>query len=203
MIKNSYNTARTKNPNYLVRLYCPGQGVEIIADMPEETGTSLGSEWESWMAANGNKMQDIAQLVTGSNLRWQEASKQAWSNSSPVEIPLELIFEAEKDARSEVYEPMRVLEMLALPSTGIGGLLQAPGPAGLISTGPSLEVSLFIGKTLEIPQGIIVSVSSTFSSRLTKEGYPISGRSSISYRTSFTPTRADWALWTKTTLPTP
>lgn len=194
----TYMCSKSNNPNYMVHI--KSSGFEVIADMPEETTTSLGSEWEAWFPSNGDGVVGNAiRTLAGTALRAQIMSTQTWTNSSPVEIPLELLFDAESNPQTEVYEPMRRLEMMALPSMS-GNILYAPGPAPGLSqlydnTG-SLEVELSIGRMLHIPSVVITSVQSTFSSRLTQDGKPIAGRSSINFRTSITPSRQDWEQWT-------
>jgi len=201
-MRYSYFCSKTTNPNYHVHIKCPGMGLEIIADMPEETNTAVGSEWEAMLP---NSLADasaaaggLAKTIAGTNLVSQALSQQVWVNSSPIEIPITLQFAAVENAYKEVVQPMRALEKLALPELGIGGLLYSPGPSRGSIAGGSLEVELYIGNLLIIPSVILINASSTFSSRLDKEGWPISGRSDITFRTDRVLSRGEWAKMTNT-----
>ena len=201
-MNNSYFCSKSTNPNYHVHIKCPGMKLEIIADMPEETTTAVGSEWEAMLpssimdlvAAAGGALKGLA----GTNLVSQDLSLQVWVNSSPVEIPLTLQFAANADAYREVVKPMRELEKLAMPALGWGGFLYSPGPNRGSIAGGSMEVELYIGNLLVIPSVILTSVSSTFSSRLDAKGFPIAGRSDLTFRTDRVLSREQWSEMTNT-----
>lgn len=204
-----FECVKGKNQDYWVHISAPGRGFEIIADIPEELTTAVGSEWEARLPSSIGDLPVIGGLLTGAgklvgtNAVIQGLTKQVWVNSSPVEIPITLSFDMYKDALEDVYRPMRALEMLVMPNLGPGGLLYAPGPTGFASDffGGSLACNLSIGKMLTIPNVIPVNVSSTFSSRLDARGYPIAGRSDITFRTDRTYTADEWATVTGVDLP--
>lgn len=197
-----YDSAKGRNANYHVRIACTAFDVEIIADLPEELQTAVGSEWESRLPASlgavpyvGEAVETASKIVGGSGVVQQKLSQQIWVNSSPMEIPLELQFDAQNDAYNDVYVPMRLLEMMALPD-GVGGFLYSPGTnRGIAGVGES-TISLHIGTMMYIPSIIITTVNSSFSSRLDYRGYPISGRSSVTFRTDRVVSRDEWKKYT-------
>ena len=199
MATRTFDSAKGRNENYWVKVSCQSLGVEIIADMPEETTTAVGSEWEGFLPASigsvSNAAETIVKTITGSGAVYQYNTQQIWVNSSPMEIPITLQFDTTRDAAQDVYIPMRLLELMALPREA-GGFLYSPGTnSGLIAGGDS-SISLHIGKHLNIPRVIVVSVNSSFDSRLDKNGYPISGRSDITFRTDRVLSIDDWKKYT-------
>lgn len=198
----TYDSTKSQNQNYWVRIGCGAMGVEIIAEMPEEITSAVGSEWEALLPASlgsvplvGDALNFAAQSIGGSGVVLQGATQQIWVNSSPMELPLTLQFDIENDAREDVYAPMRLLEMMAMPNEA-GGFLYSPGTnLGALAGGDS-SISLAVGQYLKIPRIIITSVQSQFSSRLDARGYPISGRSDITFRTDRVLSREDWRKMT-------
>ncbi|QXV74096.1 hypothetical protein [Rhizobium phage RHEph12] len=209
VVGRKFECVKGKNPDYWVHITAPGRGFEIVAEMPEETTTAVGSEWEARLPSSIGDLPAVGGFLAaggkliGTNAVLQGLTKQVWVNSSPVEIPISLQFDMYKDALEDVYRPMRSLELLVMPNMGPGGLLYAPGPTGFASEffGGSLSCNLTIGKLMTIPNVIAVNVSSTFASRLDARGYPTSGRSDITFRTDRTYTADEWAQVTGIDLP--
>lgn len=211
-MSKQYLSALTQNPDYLVHIKCAGMGLEIVADMPEEVTTAVGSEWEAILPSAVGDYSDLVgkvAKVSGNNAVASALTKQVWVNSSPIEFPISLLFKATSDPKNEVVDPMRVLEMLAMPATyggilsgaanAVGGLLVSPGPNRGKVAGGDLSLELIVGKQLHFDSCIIVNVSSTFSSRL-HNGYPIAGRSDITFRSDHVLSREEWAIITSVSI---
>lgn len=208
-----FKCARGVNTDYYVHISCAGMGAELIADMPEENSTQVGSEWENMLPSSlgdfaggvGQAIANGVRAVTGTSAKAQFATTQTWVNSSPVEIPLSLSFVAVDDAYEDVVAPIRFLEKLTMP-TAAGGILYAPGPApsatnfvsSMFGYDQSNEVSVVIGKLVRLTSAIVISASSTFSSRLSNAGYPIQGRCDLQIRSSQVLSRDEWAIITGT-----
>jgi hypothetical protein len=116
-----------------------------------------------------------------------------------------LAFAAVDNAFEDVVAPIRFLEKLTMP-TKSAGILYAPGPApglinaaeGLFGYSSSNEVSVVIGRLIRLPSAIVISASSTFSSRLSDDGWPIQGRCDLSIRTAQVLSRDEWGQITST-----
>lgn len=205
--KYSFKSVKGKNPNYFVHITCDSLGLEILADLPEEFTTAVGSEYESLLPSHLSNyfgryaaaFEATSKVVGGTSSLSQALSQQIWVNSSPIELTLSLQFDAQSDPLKEVVYPMRALEMLVMP-TKKGGILYSPGPNRGALLGGSTEINVTIGNhLLVIPNAIFISVSSTMDSRMTAEGYPISGKSDVQIRSSVVLSREDWAAMTGTT----
>lgn len=196
----SYSCARSTNTNYHVQIACAGMGIELIADMPEEVTTQVGSEWEAMLPS---AIADVARIfesggkvIAGTGAVIQTNTQQIWVNSSPIEIPLTLTFEAETSGFQDVVKPIRFLEKLTMPTIAFGGTtLLSPGPN---RTGGGMEVRVVIGKLLRLESAILVSAAGSFSSRMAADGYPISGRCDLTIRTDRVLSREQWAEYTGT-----
>jgi hypothetical protein len=189
--------AKATNKNYHVIIRCPGQGVEITADMPEEVATAVGSEWEnklpSSLADFSAGLNSAAKNILGTSAQLQYATEQVWVNSSPIELPLTLVFDAvDKGGYEEVIRPIRVLESLTMPMIGWGGILYAPGPG----SGNSLGCIVQVGRQMQVPDMILISAQSSFSSRLDSKGHPIAGRIDCVFRTNRVIDRDTWMQYT-------
>ena len=192
----SSNTAHGTNNNYLVRVQCPTKGIDVIADLPEELAVNAASEWENRLATSSVSAipgGGIAAAVAGSDAIIQINTEQMWKSTSPMEIPLSLLFNHKENARLDVFEPMVKLETLVLPTLAGGGFLVTPGPLpGKAAAGTGHPVNVFIGRQLLLMNCIIISVANSFSNRLSKDGYPIAGQSEITIRTNKVLSAEEW-----------
>lgn len=214
-----YNSAKSNNPVYWVSLSIDNAGLDItgsneegsgsltvIADIPEESLLAVSSQWEQRMSADAASLLGnipVAGGVASSVLRtsglnpiFQPATQQVWQGSSPLEFPISLIFDAKKDAKKEVYDPIIALTTYGMPSTKgsvvspFGTILYAPGPNNI--NRDKYAVKLRVGRLYYIADGIMVSCNGSFATRFTKDGYPIAGRVDLVIRTSVVYTRSDW-----------
>lgn len=197
-ITNKFHSAKSTSPFYWIKVTIPDLGLEVIADMPEELQSAVGSEWEGLLPASladagaiGASANKISQILTGSGYVYQDNTKQTWVNSSPLEFSISLQFDADEDAFREVYAPIRILEMAALPSKNSGGFLFAPGANGLFGTGSVTRLE--VGTLFTLDSCILIAAQGSMSARLDEKGYPISGRCDLTIRTDRVLSREDWA----------
>lgn len=183
--------SRGNNPNYMVRIDSTA-GISITADMPENVAFAISSSWEPRFGAGLNElngMLDTALRVVGENVMIQEFSRLMWMNTTPVEIPLTLMFDTDTDAYEDVFKPMNALELLCLPDVH-GALLTAPGPS--VTNPDRNKISIFIGRVWFFPSVVVTSVSSAYDSRMDARGYPISGQTDITFSTTQVMSKTDW-----------
>ena len=190
--KYNFNAARGKNPNYWIHIQSTA-GISLTADMPEALAYTISNSWEPRFSAGLNEIVgafDWMARIIGENVMVQELSRMMWMNTTPIEIPLSLSFDAKDSAFEDVFKPMRALELLALPDLN-GPFLTAPGPS---AQNPNRNrCSLFIGRMWYFPSVIVTSVTSTYDPKLTKDGYPISGQTEITFSTDMVLSKRDWA----------
>ncbi len=183
--------AKGTNPNYLIHITDVNSGFELVADMPEQVSFSLSSEWEAKLPSSSSGMigGNVTGALSGSDTVIQQLTWQVWSGTTPVEIPITILFDAERSAFSEVYTPIRLLETLVLPELIGKAFMRAPGPTPLNPTG---GFNVKIGRMLSLYNCLMTSVSSTYDTRLDKDGYPISGQAEINIRTNRIYGRKEW-----------
>jgi hypothetical protein len=192
MLNQSFMVAKSTNPNYLVHIKCAGLGIEIIADMPETTTYASASDYEQMFPASSGELSGLGssavQFFSGTSATLQYLTSQIWKNNSPIEIPVSLLFDATTSALKEVYTPMRILELLSMPTKDsyVGAFLVAPN-----SNNNSMFLS--IGKMFTMSNMLLVSVSNTYDTRLDKDGYPIAGQCELIFRTPKSLSRDEWA----------
>lgn len=188
----SANVARGKNVNYLVQIQSTA-GISLVADMPESMNITISNSWEPRFSAGLNEMNgsiDMGTRLIGENIMVQEFSRMMWMNTTPIELPLTLTFDARKSAFYDVFQPMRALELLALPDLQ-GPFLTAPGPS---ARNPNRNrTQIFVGRMWYFPSVLVTSVTSSYDSRMSADGYPISGQTEITFSTDMVYAKADWA----------
>ena len=209
-----FRTAKTTNPAYLIDIVCPGHNFGIQVDMPEQLQIAVTSDWENrlpsslsglWSAASpfGGGVGEGLAKATGSDAHIQALSFQMWTGTSPIEIPLTVLFDAEKAGLSDVYQPITMLQSLIFPvNTSVVGVgtLQPPGPdVGLFSRSITLGygnsgygINVKLGRLMMFLNCIMVSANATFDSRMDNRGFPISGQLELVFRTAVMYGRDDW-----------
>lgn len=204
-VAGMYRVAKTENPFYLVDITCPNHGFGIQVDMPEQLSLAVSSEWESrlpsslaeaWSAiapAGGGLVSGVTNAL-GANPIFKALSFQMWAGTSPIEIPLTVLFDAENSALKDVYEPIAMLQSLAMPVEASMGILSPPGPdVGLFSSSDSgYGIHVKIGRMMMFLNCILVSANAIFDARLDSRGFPISGQIDLVFRTAYVYGRGDW-----------
>lgn len=190
--------AKGTNPDYFIHIKCPTKNVNIIADLPEQVSIAVASDWENRLASSTlGDFVAAAPSSVGTNAAVQFATEQLWMNTSPIDIPVSLLFDAETNAFNEVHKPMTLLESLTLPTSLGNGILVTPGPTvsnsvSSINGYSGNPVSITIGRQITLSSCIVVSVSNTYDSKLAADGYPISGQSEITIRTPKVLSADEW-----------
>lgn len=213
---------KTTNPAYwvLIKSNANGRPFEVLLDMPEQISTSASSEWESRLPYNlfQNLLSELplgglisqGAYAAGLNNIYQDLSYQMWTDSSPIEINMSLLLDAEDNAYKDVWVPLMILSGAVLPiggdanNTGSGGgllgmldrnLLRPPGP---LNGDPNSEgaVHLHIGKQMYFLDCIMTTGTPQWDSRLASDGYPIAGQLDVTFRTSKIYGRNDWMIAT-------
>lgn len=185
------------NPLYKVHIKCDARKIDMAVDMPETFTIAMQSEWEARFGGGQGPLDAVNAVARpiGGNVLLQEFTKQVWVSSSPIEIPIQLIFDAESSAYNDVYYPMKKLLELTVPWKN-GPLLTAPGPD---IHGDRFAVSVRVGKLLFIPDGIATSVQAQFDTRLDSSGFPIGGQIDMTIRTSQVYSNVEWEAATSAT----
>lgn len=183
------NVARGKNPNYMISIQSTS-GIQFIADVSEQLMISISNTWEPRFAAGlADHFGMGATGVIGENILVEEFGRLMWMNTTPIEIPITLYFDAHEDAYSDVKLPMLMLEALFLP-TKVGPFLMAPGPSPMYEN--RNKISIAIGRAWFFESVVGVSVSNTYDMRLDPRGYPISGQSEIVFSTDRIMSKQAW-----------
>lgn len=110
--------------DYLIKITSLRHRCTVIAVMQEPIQMKVESRWDpfipSSMLYQGNI---IAQMVTGSktSLITKASSRRLWQGSTPLTISLNLKFEAFEDPYKEVTQPIKMLQIMALPRDPSGG----------------------------------------------------------------------------------
>jgi len=196
-----YNCAKSENPNYWCLIQCPGHGLDIITDMPEQLTFGVSSEWDSRLPYSLASILDSATLglagrlsdAVGWNPQNQYMSYQMWMGTTPIEIPLTLNFDHESDAQVDVFEPISKLMALQFPINRMGGFLTPPGALRGGQEGDAdYAIHIKLGRMMHFLNCMMVSGNETLDARLDKNGFPISGQVEATFRTSMVYGHIDW-----------
>lgn len=188
----TFNVSRGKNSNYFARIDSTA-GLSITADISEATNFAITNSWEPRFGAGLNEylpgLAGDGLRLGGENVMIQEFSRLMWMATSPIEIPMTIMFDAQEDAYSDVYLPMNALELLALPDVS-GAFLTAPGPSWHNKT--KNQISLFLGRSWYFPSVVVMSVSSQYDNKFDANGFPISGQTEITFSTDMVYGKENW-----------
>jgi hypothetical protein len=109
---------------YLIKITSIRNKCTIIAPIQEQLEMLVESKWEPFVPSSLLKEGNILlQALTGSkrSLITKASSRRIWVGSSPMTISINMKFNAVVDPFSEVAEPCRLLQSIALPSDPSGG----------------------------------------------------------------------------------
>jgi len=100
-------------PEYLVRITSYRNRTTVVGVLQEDIAMRVESRWEylvpSALLDNANR---LIQAVSGT----KATSRRVWQGSSPLQLSLNLKFEAVNNAFDEVVQPCKVLQAITLPS---------------------------------------------------------------------------------------
>jgi hypothetical protein len=104
-------------PEYLIRITSMRNKCTVVSPIQEPLKMKSTSKWEPFVpvSALGNQ---LTQLISGGkrSLITRAQSRRIWTGSSPMQLAINLQFNAVKDPFMEVTEPVRLLQSMALPS---------------------------------------------------------------------------------------
>lgn len=86
--------------------------------LPNRITFEVESDWVPFIPLNVGIADKVFQAATGASLTTQFSSRRIWKGTSPVQISMELKFEAIQNARREVIEPCIRLMQMTLPKVG-------------------------------------------------------------------------------------
>lgn len=201
---SKYSTP-SANPHYQVRLEVRGDQslmksggniFPIVAYLPERYNIDFSSQWSSpfsrtdiasAVGAAAGKYGGVAQAITqgalnvaGISTKLKAQSVQVWDSTSPMTFSIQMVFNAEENAATDVRDKHRALLKLCAPSEGTMGVLSQPGPTiassvgGAIGiSGDSRQIDLYVGSYLRLQNVIVTNVSSDVSTLCDSSGIPI------------------------------
>jgi hypothetical protein len=163
----------------------------LEANLPERFHMELQSSWSMPFAqagvgelANtlgGGMAQTVvegAAAAAGVGTKFKGQHVQTWTDTSPLDINLDLIFYAQQSTDREIKQRQLALLKLCAPSTKAGGqVLIAPGPRLLgksIADGvEGRRIDVYIGTYLTLRNCIIKSVGTDIVTLMDRNGNPI------------------------------
>lgn len=104
---------------YLVRITSYKHNATVVAPIQEDISLRVESRWEPFVPTSLLARANIlTQAITSSERSFitSATSRRIWMGSSPLVIALKLKFEAVSDPFTEVVEPSRILQSMAVPS---------------------------------------------------------------------------------------
>jgi len=136
-------------PEYLVRIVSYRNKAVVVGVLQEDISMRVESRWDYILPSSIlDPANRAVQLVSGG--RWsvitKATSRRLWQGSSPLQLSLNLKFEAVNNPYEEVVQPCKFLQAMALPSnvkiseragTIIGAKLKSMGGNFLSPPGPT------------------------------------------------------------------
>lgn len=170
-----------------------GNGIVVRAILQGDVAVRTGSKWESFiniLRENQfvNTLETVTQLASNKSLQNAMTSRRIWRGTDPLTFTLELRFEEEYDAKTEVMDACRALHAMCLPDeeTDGLGLLIPPGPSpfeGVVANAKRELIGVYIGRFLAFSSVIIKDVSVSFAPKIGTDGLSKSAKVSITFET--------------------
>ena len=200
------------------RGYEGSQNIDVLASIPEEFSLSISNEWEAMMSNGEIPIPGeggggfIGSFLTGAKhlarahgvaRSMQGFTSGVWGGTSPLEFELPLLFNAKKDATTDVVEPIKDLIRLASPygvhlnatqNDLFDRVIHAPGPTPFdtLTNSQVNNISLYIGRFIHLPSVVITSIQADFPNRFTAEGQPVEANVNVGLKTHYTYLREDY-----------
>lgn len=197
--------------------------IDISVPLPRDFGINSESEWgtlgkdmmggflDSFLGGSSGGqgiLQNLSQAYHGASKMTGMQSKSAnavsqfplWLGNSPITFQIPFQFNAMSDSKKEVVDPMRQLIELTCPDKD-GEWLKAPGPRIKLSNKGNFyqdakyNLTLYLGTFMTIPGIIVTNVNPVYNSRFDANGYPISARAEVSFRTLIAPSKQEVLGW--------
>lgn len=183
----------------------------MIADLPETFTLAAGSAYESLdqvtvsvdgaiNASVGALLPSIAEKAGslgaqffGSGAQSVFLSNAMWRGTGPIEFQLQLLFDAETNAKEDVHDVLAKLTALTLPGVSWaegGAWLTSPAPTGW--SPDKNRTSIQIGNQYRFHSIIVQSATPISETRIAASGYPIAGAIDLQCRTSHAYSKDDF-----------
>ncbi len=190
-MSNRHRDERKFSPNFLVYISSSKYKTTVVSRAPEDLTMQINADWDTPLAQSGASgiVEVGVQELLNRSTKTQFASAQIWSGSTPIEITLQLEFQAEQDPKQEVIQPIISLGKMALPSLsgegGSKGLFSPPGPR-IFNFGGGDNIIIQLGEFLIFESVIITNVNPVFKTRdMGVSGVPIRATCDVTFRTAF------------------
>lgn len=172
-------------------------GTQVVGVIGEGTTRDLQANWNSpfeqdSLGGRFEKAGGLIQESTGATSVTELSSRQVWQGNQPTTINLIVKFYALSDARQEVMEPLKALEMFAAPQvrSNPGEQFKAAAsgenPAGRIPG----QVSINIGRRTIFTGCVIGSISTPLDKEVDRSGNLIRAEVTLQIQTIDMTTRA-------------
>lgn len=173
--------------------------VKIISPVHGSATGYLTSDVSLTTAANWSAMTDQGDITGVSGMKMFSAlvgktalinmfTYQAYQGSEPIDMNFTFTFIAVTDAKKDVLDKCTLLGKFPLSATASGNLLQPPA---FKDNWCSIETNY-----MKIVQWLVpTSCTVTYSSTLSKSGYPIRGDAAMGFKTKKSITAPDWQGW--------
>jgi hypothetical protein len=116
------NDGNKIRPEYLVRIKDYRQRMIVLGVLQENITMRAETFWEQFIpTAISDTADSVVQFISGGtmSLVTKATQRRKWKGTTPIEITMNLKFEALDDAYKNVVQPCKVLQSLALPSQGV------------------------------------------------------------------------------------
>jgi hypothetical protein len=158
---------------------------------PLSKATENAGEWADKKAASISKKAAVvlqaakgAATAAGLTAKNKFLSAQVWQSSTPISISIPFLFVANKSAKTDVVDKVRVLMKSAAPSQQ-GPLIVAPGPSILGNVFGGRHIELRLGNYLLLSNCIIKNVDVQFDTMMGREGLPMKAHVNVEVESFF------------------
>lgn len=199
------------NGNYLVNFILTSGGNKLLsvsAHVPDSFHTTFGAKLGSPLALLNhidNVISESAGALTGHQIGNQLSTGLVYSAPTAPSFSFPLIFDAEKDAYTDVVVPVATLIAMSLPEQTSTFGIQVPGPTivGVLAKDIQnslsklnidssiadnfLNLTMYYGSFMKLSPCAITSVDITVDSRFDTRGNPIRIECNVTVEPFFTP----------------
>lgn len=177
---------------YKVYIDAPAHGVSnLIAYQTADFSITTSANWTAssdQLDVTNSKWAKYASVATGKTALINMFTYQAYQGTEPMDITFQFAFLGVTDAKSEVVDKCTTLGKIPLSPTASGILVEAPAYEG--------KWCSVWTNYMKITEWLVpTSTTITYSSTLSKAGYPVKADVSMSFRTKKAVTAPDFTGW--------